>query len=83
MKWVLIELLSIFVIAALFINWALVTFVGILTISVIAIVMTLASLSQLGDERKQFIKMKAQSNAFVAVVGWMLLEIVRNVYITT
>lgn len=64
-------------------NWAIVVFVVVIGISVILVGLTLRSLAKLGDERKELIKMKAQSSAFAGVIGWMVIEIGRNIYVTT
>ncbi|PAF36639.1 hypothetical protein CHH69_10220, partial [Terribacillus saccharophilus] len=37
--------------------------------------------SDKGDERKKFIKMKAQSYAFTIVIGTLLLHVVETIYI--
>lgn len=62
-------------------DWILIAFLGILVVCAILIIMTLASLPQLGDERKNFIKMKAQSYTFAVVVGYALIELFRNMYV--
>ncbi len=49
-------------------DWIVVSFFAVLAIFVLLIVITLASLPKLGDERKNFIKMKAQSYAFTIVL---------------
>ncbi len=56
--------------------------IAILAICVLLIIITLASLPKLGDERKNFIRMKAQSYAFTVVIGVLLLEIVKLIYVT-
>ncbi|MGX4669827.1 hypothetical protein JNUCC74_11525 [Cerasibacillus sp. JNUCC 74] len=43
----------------------------------------LVSIAQLGDERKNYIKMKAQSLTFIGVISWLLIEMARNIYINT
>jgi len=60
----------------------LVLFLSVLGISLILISVTLISLPQLGDERKNLIKMKAQSYTFVGVIGYALIEMVKNIYVT-
>lgn len=57
-------------------------FLSVLGISVILIIVTLISLPQLGDERKNLIKMKAQSYTFVGVIGYALIEMVKKIYVT-
>lgn len=61
----------------------LLLFFDVLVICVILIGITLITLPQLGDERKNLIKLKAQSYAFTVVVGFMLIETGRNIYRTT
>lgn len=57
-------------------------FLGFLIINAILIILTLISLPKLGDERKNFIKMKAQSYTFTVVIGITLLKIIENTYRT-
>ena len=54
----------------------------ILAICLILIVTTLVSLPKLGDERTNYIKMKAQSYTFTVVIGVVLLEIIESIYLT-
>ncbi|MEG0385742.1 MAG: hypothetical protein RR642_13405 [Solibacillus sp.] len=54
----------------------------VLAICVLLIIITLGSLPKLGDERKNFIRMKAQSYAFTVVIGVLLLEIIKSIYAT-
>jgi len=54
----------------------------ILAICLILIVTTLVSLPKLGDERTNYIKMKAQSYVFTVVIGVLLLEIIKSIYLT-
>ncbi|MFJ7951641.1 hypothetical protein ACIQZG_08945 [Lysinibacillus sp. NPDC096418] len=63
-------------------NWIVVLFFSIFVICVLLIIITLTSLPKLGDERKNFIKMKAQSYAFTIVIGLLLIEIIEIVYLT-
>ncbi|KIL74802.1 hypothetical protein [Bacillus badius] len=63
-------------------DWTIIFFFSFLAICVLLIVITLASLPKLGDERKNFIKMKAQSYAFTIVIGLLLIEIVKVAYLT-
>lgn len=63
-------------------DWIVFLFFAVLAICVLLIVITLASLPKLGDERKNFIKMKAQSYAFTIVIGLVLIEIIESVYVT-
>lgn len=64
-------------------NWPIVVFVVVIVISVILIGMTLVSLVKLGDERKNMIKVKAQSYSFAVVVVMLLYNIFKNIYVTT
>ena len=64
-------------------DWILIGFLSLLAIAVTLIVITLISLPKLGDERKNLIKMKAQSYAFTVVIGYVLIEFGRNIYRTT
>ena len=54
---------------------------SILAICIILIVTTLVSLPKLGDERANYIKMRAQSYAFVVVIGVLLLKIIESIYV--
>lgn len=61
-------------------NLPIIIFYILLAIFILAIVFTLVSLPQLGDERKDLIKMKAQSFTFTAIIGYVLLEFAGNIY---
>jgi len=61
---------------------AVLLFFAFLAICLLIIMMTLVTLPKLGDERKKFIKMKAQSYTFTVVVGIVFLEILELVYLT-
>ena len=61
---------------------AVLLFFAFLAICFLIIMMTLVTLPKLGDERKNFIKMKAQSYTFTVVVGIMFLEILELVYLS-
>lgn len=63
-------------------DWFVVLFFTVLAICVLLIVIALASLPKLGDERKNYIKMKAQSYAFTIAIGLALIEIIESVYLT-
>ncbi|TCN26483.1 hypothetical protein [Mesobacillus foraminis] len=63
-------------------NWGVILFFASLAICVLLIIITLVTLPQLGNERKNFIKMKAQSYAFTVVIGMLLIEMIENVYLT-
>lgn len=56
------------------------SFLIFLLINAILIILTLISLPKLGDERKNFIKMKAQSYTFTVVIGTILIQIIKNTY---
>lgn len=58
-------------------------FLSLVGISMVLIIMTLLFLPQLGDERKNLIKMKAQSFTFTAIIGYAFLEVGGNIYRTT
>lgn len=64
-------------------DWMVGLFLVILAICILLIVMTLASLPKLGDERTNYIKMKAQSYTFTVVIGVVLLEIIESIYLTS
>jgi hypothetical protein len=57
-------------------------FLSLLGISILLIIITLLSLPQLGDERRNLIKMKAQSFTFTAIIGYVFLEFGGNIYRT-
>ncbi|HLR80428.1 MAG TPA: hypothetical protein VK119_07585 [Bacillota bacterium] len=61
-------------------EWTLIAFLVFLISCFILIIITLMSLPKLGDERKEFIKIKAQSYTFTVVIGYALVEIGRSVY---
>lgn len=63
-------------------DWLLVVFFVALAISLLLIVLTLATLPKLGDERKSFIRMKAQSYTFTIVIGVVILRIMESVYVS-
>ncbi len=63
-------------------DWIVVIFFAVLAICMLLIVVTLATLPKLGDERKDFIKMRAQSYAFTIIIAMLLLEIIKNIYLT-
>jgi len=49
---------------------------------VCGIVIFVASSSRKGDERRKFIKTKAQSYAFIVVIGALILEVAQSIYQT-
>lgn len=63
-------------------DWIVVVFLAILALCVLLITVTLASLPKLGDERSNFIKMKAQSYAFTIVITLAFIEIMESIYLT-
>ncbi|WP_440897071.1 hypothetical protein ACS127_03540 [Amphibacillus sp. Q70] len=63
-------------------DWIVIVFFSVLAVSLLLIVMTLASLPQLGDERKNFIKMKAQSYTFAVTIFYLLIRIGELIYVT-
>lgn len=63
-------------------KWPVIIFFIVLAISVLSIVITLISLPKLGDERSNFIKLKAQSYTFTIVVGMTLLDVIQSIYVT-
>jgi hypothetical protein len=63
-------------------DWIAILLFVFLAICVLLIIVTLVSLPQLGDERKDFIKMKAQSFAFAGVIGYLLINLLESIYVT-
>ncbi|MFS0782011.1 hypothetical protein [Bacillus sp. 1P06AnD] len=49
---------------------------------VCGILLFVALFSKKGDERRKFINAKAQSYAFIVVIGMLLLEVVQSIYHT-
>jgi hypothetical protein len=49
---------------------------------VCGIFILVATLSQKGDERRKFIKEKAQSYSFIVVIGVLILEVAQSIYLT-
>lgn len=62
-------------------DWWLAVLVGIFVLAVVFIFIVLATLPPLGDERKTFIKMKAQSFTFSVIIVWLLFEVLQSVYL--
>lgn len=62
-------------------DWVVGMFFSLLAVSVVLIVITIVSLFKLGDERKTFIKLKAQSYTFMVVIGMVLVEFVESAYL--
>ena len=62
-------------------DWIAITVLFIiLGMSAILIFGTLVSLPQVGDERKNLIKMKAQSYTFAVAMGYVLIQLFKNIY---
>ncbi|MFD4706034.1 hypothetical protein ACFWM3_14365 [Gottfriedia sp. NPDC058432] len=61
-------------------NFLPIYFVSILVISAIAIIITLASLPHLGDERKKLIKVKSQSFTFTIIIVLLVFEFGKEIY---
>ncbi|WP_053219967.1 hypothetical protein [Virgibacillus senegalensis] len=49
---------------------------------VCGILILVAAMSQKGDERRAFIKAKAQSYSFIVVMGMLILEVAQSIYLT-
>jgi Ni,Fe-hydrogenase I cytochrome b subunit len=62
-----------------FMHWIVVLFFGVLLLTVIFIGLVLYSLAKQGDERRNFIKLKAISNTFAVIIVISLIEIVVSV----
>ncbi|BDC54542.1 MULTISPECIES: hypothetical protein [Bacillus] len=50
---------------------------------VVGLFIFIAPMIQKGDERKRFIYSKAQSYAFMVVIGTLLLEVAKSIFLTT
>jgi len=61
-------------------DWVKIVYSFILLVCGILIFVT--SSSRKGDERKKFISTKAQSYAFVVVIGMLILEVIESIYRT-
>ncbi|WOV83666.1 hypothetical protein PGH26_12350 [Sporosarcina jeotgali] len=61
-------------------DWIVVLFIAMLALFGLAIILTLISLTKLGDERKTLIKMKAQSFSFIVVFFMILIHIAKSAY---
>lgn len=59
----------------------IIVFFAALAICGVLIVFTLVSLPKLGDERKNYIKMKAQSYAFTVVIVMLIIEMAEKIYL--
>lgn len=61
-------------------DWVKIVYSVILLVC--GILIFVATFSQKGDERRKFINTKAQSYVFIVVVGMLILEVVRSIYLT-
>ena len=61
-------------------DWVKIVYSTILVVC--GILIFAASISQKGDERRKFIFMKAQSYAFIVVIGMLMLEVAESIYLT-
>lgn len=61
-------------------DWVKIVYSFILLVCGLLIFVT--SSSRKGDERKKFISTKAQSYAFVVVIGMLILEVIESIYRT-
>ena len=61
-------------------DWVKLVYLGILLVCGIYILVT--SYSKKNDERRNFINKKAQSYAFVVVIGVLLIHVVESIYFT-
>ncbi|WP_349925765.1 hypothetical protein ABNP43_06465 [Bacillus altitudinis] len=50
---------------------------------VVGLFIFIAPMIQKGDERKRFIYSQAQSYAFMVVIGMLLLEVAKSIFLTT
>lgn len=61
-------------------DWVKIVYSAILLVC--GILIFVAASSQKGDERRKFIKSKAQSYAFIVVMGMLILDGVQSIYLT-
>lgn len=61
-------------------DWVKIVYSFILLVC--GILIFVSSSSPKGDERKKFISKKAQSYAFVVVIGMLILEVIESIYRT-
>ena len=61
-------------------DWVKIVYSFILLVC--GILIFVPSSSRKGDERKKFISTKAQSYAFVVVIGMLILEVIESIYRT-
>ncbi|MDR7242612.1 MULTISPECIES: hypothetical protein [Priestia] len=61
-------------------DWVKIVYSFILLVC--GILIFVSSSSRKGDERRKFISTKAQSYAFVVVIGMLILEVVESIYRT-
>lgn len=61
-------------------DWVKIVYAVILLVC--GILILVATSTQKGDERRKFINMKAQSYAFIVVMGVLILEVAQSIYLT-
>jgi hypothetical protein len=61
-------------------DWVKIVYSVILLVC--GILILVAPFSQKGDERRKFINTKAQSYAFIVVIGMLILEVAESIYLT-
>ena len=60
-------------------DWVKIVYAVILLVC--GILILVATSTQKGDERRKFINMKAQSYAFIVVMGVLILEVAQSIYL--
>ncbi|MFD2043711.1 hypothetical protein ACFSTA_04895 [Ornithinibacillus salinisoli] len=61
-------------------DWVKIVYSVILLVC--GILILVAASSRKGDERREFIKAKAQSYSFIVVIGVLILEVAQSIYLT-
>ncbi|MFP7479495.1 hypothetical protein [Terribacillus saccharophilus] len=61
-------------------DWVKIVYSAILLVC--GILIFVATFSKKGDERRKFIKTKAQSYAFIIVIGMLILEVAQSIFLT-
>lgn len=61
-------------------DWVKIVYSVILLVC--GILILVAASSRKGDERREFIKAKAQSYSFIVVIGVLILEVAESIYLT-
>jgi hypothetical protein len=61
-------------------DWIKIVYSAILLVC--GILIFVAPFSLKGDERRKFINTKAQSYAFIVVIGMLILEVAQSIYLT-